>query len=176
MFKNLTEHRKRGTLSLDDLVLNGDYKVLMFWGRSDGSNLAPNFNINMINDRAMLIKSIKLVPYAFTDSTDVFFDETNTVHYTVPAGGRLINLIDEYSTGSRINLVINGTQQPIFPTYLAVLGYPLDFFIDNIYYLYSEKINQFSISVNGVIIDDLDPLNVHTEAPNLKVFVECYLL
>lgn len=176
MFKNLAQHRKDGTLRLDDLVLNGDYKCLMFFGRSDGSNMIPNFNVDMIRDRAMLIKSVRLIPYAFTDSTDVFFDETNTIHYTVPAGGRLINLIDEYSTSTRINIIINGMQQPILPTYIGNVGYPLDFFVDNIYYLYPEKIFEMDVNANGVIIDDLDPLNVHTEAPNLKFLIECYLL
>ena len=92
---------------LEDIILNGAYTVLVFHDRSDGANLTPNFNINVILGSKILIKSFKIVPYAFSE-VDILWNDTVADHYTVPPGARLFNVIDEYSTTCRINFIING--------------------------------------------------------------------
>lgn len=157
---------------LESIILNSKYQILVFQGRSDGANLQPNFNINIIRGMRVLIKSIRLIPYAFSES-DVFFDNTNTVHFTVPAGGRLINVVDEFSTTARIDLFVNGGLLPIFPTYIGNIGYPLDLYVDNIYFYYKAKVETINMSVTGNVMIDLNTGAV--EAPNLKVLIECYI-
>jgi len=158
--------------SLDSIILNSQYTCLVFWGRSDGSQLVQNFNQLIIRGKRILIKSIRILPYAFADS-DVFYNATTGDHYTVPGGGRLINVVDDMTTSARIEFFINEFLMNFFPTYIGTQGYPLDLFLDNIYYNFKEKVESLRISVDGNVYTDLS--GVAQNNPWIKLLVECYL-
>ena len=158
--------------SIEDIILNSDYKVLSWFGESDGTTLNQNFDNAIIKDKKMLIKSFKIVPYAQAES-DLFFNRTAGDHFTVPGLGRLTNVFD-ITTGTEIRIIINGANIGMFPIDPAQdQFYPLDLFIDNVYYHYRNFIDTMNIQVDGEIFIDLDVGT--TGVPFIKVIIECYL-
>lgn len=167
----LIEQIKRGLVTLDQVIMRSDYRVLSYANVADGVNLLPDFAIDVIQGKYMMIKSFKIIPYA-NGKSDVFFNDTTSEHFTVPDKARLINVIDSASVPCIINLQVNGSPLQIFPSGAAT-SYPIDLFIDNIYYTYKEKISSLDVSVLGSVINDLDTGGVVN--PDIRVLLEVYL-
>jgi len=167
--KQVNELQKKSTL--EDIILNGQYVVLAWQGEANGANLTQMFLNSIIVDKKLLIKSFRIIPYALVES-DVFFNRTSVEHFTVPVDARLINVIDLFTDAARINVNINGGGAPIFPT-ISNAAFPLDLFVDNIYYHCKTPITKIEVQITGQILINLDVAT--PDAPNVKVIMECYL-
>lgn len=159
--------------SIDKIILNSQYRVLAFDGDADGTILNPNFPLNVIQNKKILFKSIKLIPYANNNlSFDVFFNATTGEQFQVPPDARLINVIDSFTTGTAINIIVNAQPLQIF-TSTNTLSYSADLFKDNIYYLYRASLQTLDVSVDTEVFQDLSAPAV--AVPQIKVEIECYL-
>lgn len=169
-------------LTLLDLPLKSQYRALLFYGLADGSNLNKAFDVNDLRKRFIVIKSFKIVPYTVSTYIDFFTTDsgaTETWSETIPANSRVNRVFDNYNNGAEIKLIINGMPLNLFTSVgqsigVTVKGYPGDLFVDNLFYLYPEKLVDFDISVDLKLFDDIDAAT--TVNPNLKVVVECYLI
>ena len=166
------EQIKKVFSPLENIVLNSQYVVLPFFDRADGNNLSLGFALNLIQNKRMLIKSVRLIPYAFAEM-DVLYNDTAGDHFTIPALARIPeSVIDTLTTSTRIEIEINGTTQNLFPS-LGNQAYNMDLFVDNIYYNYKAPINNLNVRVTGEVFTDLDAGTV--DNPSIKVLIECYL-
>lgn len=155
---------------LENIIINSQYKILAFSGRADGTTLGRNFLLNSVVNKRMLIKSVKLIPYAFIQ-TDVLWNATSGDQFAVPGLAKIPTVIDTFTTSSRISLIINGTRQNIFASNIGG-AYTLDLFVDNIYFNYKARIETIDFQVTGDIFTDL-PAGT-TGNPLIKVLIECY--
>ena len=161
-------------IDLFSLPLISQYRALLWYGDADGTTLTPNFDTGSIQDRTLVIKSVRLFPYAATAIIDFYVnDGTVSNSETLPIGARLTRVIDNFNLGARIDFKINGTPVGLFPSD-ADGGYPIDLFVDNIYFHYSEKVQTFEVAITGDVLDDIEANT--TQTPSIKVLVECYIL
>lgn len=165
------------SLTILSLPLISQYRVLTWYGNADGVNLfLPAFDINSIIGRYIIIKSIEFVSYYVNNSVDINFSDGTTE--TIQAGVRVNRMFDTWSNfalGAHLfRMTINGNLIPFQIT--AEQGVPPpDFKIDNIYYKYPQKLESMNILYGTEIMES----NVGAGTPvhpNVKIFVECYLL
>ncbi len=169
------KEEKLSFTSLLELPLKSHYRVITFFGAADGAILNQGFDIAALQQRTLVIKSVKLIPYNATIGTIVDFFVTDGVtnnEEILPVESRLPRVIDNFTSGTVIDFLINGVPIGIFPS-AGVGGYPIDLHVDNIYYWFKERVETFDISITGFIS------HARTGAlitPNMKVVVEIYLL
>jgi len=166
----------REALEFIALPLKTQYKVLTWYGNADGvNNLTPAFDLNVILNKKIIIKSIECIPYYVNDSEDVEFSDGTTE--TIPAGARVNRVFDMYSNlalGAHLfRMIINGSIVPFSLNDERGVP-PPDFKFDNIYYRYPEKIQNIDILYGTEILEDLTTPGTPIH-PNVKIFIECYL-
>ena len=172
-------------LNLLTLPLKSIYKTIVFTGTADGTPLTLAGNILDLQNKVFVLKSFRIYPYApDNDDTGVvdFYltDGVSTNKETIFDNGRLTRGIDLFGGGFSIDFRINGQQIGIFSANQAAGAYPLDLWLDNIFYKYgNEKLQEISLSIQGLIVLDIS-VTPYT-APNLinpdvKVVIECYLI
>jgi len=177
---------KKFDLAIDLLTLPliSRFKYLQFNGLADGTLLVPNFNVGDLVGRYFILKGVRIVPEyppAAAIYQDFYVTDGITVNQElIPGNTRINRIFDESAIGTTLNLLFNGSSSDIFPQYAAIVpplvggNVPLDLDVDNIFYKYPEKIETLNVSVLSSIFQTL---NVPaTLAPNVKVFVQCYLL
>jgi len=160
------------SLELINLPLISQYKVLAWQGVSDGSPLAPQFDVNILDGRLITIKSFRIIPYynaGLAAKVDIAFSDGTTE--TIPASSRINRLFDVGTLGTGITFQLNGSNI-IFDSLIA-LPLPLDIWIDNIYYKYPQRISNINLAVNAQIVANL--ATGAQETSTIKVIVECYL-
>lgn len=162
------------SLNLFNLPLKSTYKCLVFFGRADGTDLTPGFNINVVLNRTIVIKSIKIVPYYFGVGVDISLDDgAGTVINEATYNNQRINrLFDDFVAGTRVVFQINGSTIDFFPS--PGNFYPLDLYLDNILYLFPAKVETMNFQVASNVINDLTTGALVN--PNVKVLIECYLI
>jgi hypothetical protein len=156
-------------LEIFSIPLKSQYRVFTFNGRADGTALSINFNLADYQNRYIVIKSIRFVPYSFGNTVDILFSDGTSE--TIPTNTRLTRVIDDFVVGTTINFSINGNK--LFFLDGSTNGYPIDLFLDNIFYKVPERLQSIEISVNSRIDNDLLGALI---APNIKVVFECYVL
>lgn len=157
-------------LDLLSLPFKSSYRVLSWTGASDGNSLTPNFNVDDLIGKIMIIKSFKIIPYYQNPSVDMYVsDGVTDFEETIPADSRIDRVFDDYTNGSTIVMTINGGQVNLFN---AV--FPLDVDLQNIYFKYPEKIQSLSLSVLGMIIENIN--TGATNNANIKVNMEVYIV
>ena len=164
------------SLTVNELPLKADYRVLLWYGRTDGSEFKLGFRIGDIQDKRVILKSFKVYPYYYVDAEDFFVDDGVVQNAEViPANARINRLFDEYANESaRFRVIINGNPTAIFNNLNNASGYPLDLQLDNIFHLFPETIQTWDVLVNAQIFDDLQAQT--TETCNVKVVCEVYLI
>jgi len=163
-------------LDLMRLPLISQYRVLVFFGTADGSVFSQGFNINDLIGRTIVIKAVRLIPYARVNTDDFFVNDgavSNTE--TLPARARLTRVVDDFTSSTIIDFLINGVPIGIFPT-SADGGYPADLHVDNIYFWYREKVQTFNVAVTSNVYIDLEAGTLGTGGTFMKVLVEVYIL
>jgi hypothetical protein len=172
--KKQTENINKA-MELFSLPLNSRYYCLSFTGLTDGINeLVPQFDINQIVGKMVTIKSFKIVPYyppGLLMARDINFSDGTTEDLDGVQGLRVNRLFDDVLSGTGIQFMINGS--PVLFNAINNLAYPLDLFVDNIYYQYPAKIETMTITINSRMMVDL--LNLTMATASVKVLVECYI-
>lgn len=160
---------------LDEIIINSEFKVLGFGGEADGATpLVQGFDPNIISNKSVLIKGIQIVPYMDAAAVDFIFSDGTTE--TIPAGLRINRLFDAFSDAGGVvvhtmRFLLNGSSV-IFSTPNFRGCPPPDFQIDNIYYLFKEKLQTMEFIYGAENSSDLAGLSVPVF---VKVYVECYL-
>lgn len=168
----------KSKLFLEDIILNSTFKLLSFYGSADGTNLTRGFPIDWVRNHNILIKGIQFVPYYSGDAIDIQFSGGETE--TVPTSFRINRVFDASSGGGiflgahSVNLLINGAPEilSIAPTYDPACV-PPDFEINNIYSLH-KNIQDIDVNMTQEVLEDFTAPGT-TQAPNIKVFIECYV-
>lgn len=168
-----TELKK--SFELLNLPLISQYKVLAWAGTANGALLAPQFDINILLNRIITIKSFRIVPYyppGIAVMTDVFLNDgvTQTVE-VIPNSMRINRIFDDNTQGTGITFRIN--QNPVLFDTLVALPLPLDLWLDNVYYKHPTPVSTLDVAVQSVITTNLQTLA--TANPAIKVYAECYL-
>ena len=160
-------------ITLFNLPLKSQFKVLVFTGRADGADLTPRFNIADIESRTIVVKSIKIVPYYFGIGVDISLDDGagTVINEATFANQRINRLFDDFVAGTTIRFQINGSTIDFFPGNLC---FPLDLWIDNIMFKFPAKIQTLNFQVLSSVINDLTTGALVN--PNVKVMIECYLI
>lgn len=172
---------KRKT-SLEDIILNSEYKILAFQGNANGTALNHCFDDSIFKNKRMLIKGLQFFPYYVNDSIDISLsDGVTTTQETIPAGGRMNRVLDiftNFSLGAHFcSFVING-QANILNTITTGVSepgaIPPDFSVDNIFYLVKSIVTSIDIILNTEVFETLiTPGTAMT--PNIKAYLECYV-
>lgn len=163
--------------NIEELPLKATYKVLMFYGQADGTLLTQNFLPADIENRVPIIKSIQIVPYYDNNPrADIELNDGGANYWTefLPALSRMDRIIDTWATGTRIVMEINGSNVPIFTYDPTLIGFPIDLHLDNIFYKYPAKIQDWNCRVTAECWDLHNPQALFT--PLVKVIIECYLI
>jgi len=165
--------------SLNELPLKSKFKALLFYGTADGTFLSKAFDEDDLKKRIIVIKSFRIIPYADTAFVDLYVnDGATTSKETIPAKSRINRIFDFYNLGARINFLLNGAPLTFFQSVdsagVAVDGYPVDLWIDNIYYKYPAKVSAIDLAITAKVFDDIEAGT--TVNPLVKVIVECYLI
>lgn len=165
----------KGGLSLLNLPLISQYRVLLFTGLADGTDLSLGFNLENVAGRTIVIKSFKIYPYYNGNGVDLSLnDGAGTVYNELVYNlSRINRIFDDFVSSGTFRFIINGVSIPIF-LQEGLPGYPIDLQLDNIFYLYPEKIETLSMQIVGNTIQDLTTGAL--VRPNVKVVVECYLI
>jgi hypothetical protein len=161
-------------LKLLALPLISEYRCLAFSGPADGTVLTPSFDITLFNNRYIIIKRFAIYNYYPESGVDIFMSD-GTVE-AIGGNYRINRLFDAFANSTSVRMSINGNVLPIFTTagVIAQGQYPADLDVDNIFYKYPEKIQQFGIQVWTTLVDDLQA--VSEVNPSIKVVLECYLI
>lgn len=162
-------------ISINDLQRKADYRVITWYGLADGANLNLGFNIGDFQNRYVVLKSFKIIPYTQIATQDFYVnDGVVTNSELIPMLTRINRLFDTYENSTAIEMILNGAPVKIFSNVAPLTRYPLDLDIDNVFCLLNAKIQTWNLAITGVICDDLE--NNTTNNPYLKVVVECYIL
>jgi hypothetical protein len=158
--------------SIESIVLNSKYVVLTFVGFTTGVvNLQHFFLDDVILNRRLLIKSVKLIPFALADAVDELYNLTTGDHFVINENARITKCVDAFTSTGHIQLFINGVDVNLFPS-VAAGGQVLDLFVDNIYYNYKAPIASIDMNILGSIVS-----NFETQAEDtvkIKVLIEAY--
>lgn len=166
-------------LDLFSIPLISQYRCLVFDGLADGSNMTPRFDTQTLNNKIMVIKSIRLIPYASNDIVDFYVSDGGALTFkeTIPINIRLNNILDQFNERTGIRILINDVPVPFLTTVqTAATGfYPADLWLDNIFYKYEFPVNNMTVSVFSTVVDD--PSNPAASViVNMVVLIECYLI
>lgn len=165
-----------------NIFSTNEYRCLNFVGNTGGNSLSPDFDINELKQKYLTIKSIKVVPFSpalydsvvrvESDTSD--FTGTKTYHLAA-ANHRLSNdnLFERHSDGLKINFRINDIPLNMFAS--ANNGFNIDFFVDNIFSCYPEKVQSIDIKLNAKYYMNYSDLASSEEPYQVKLIVECYL-
>lgn len=183
--KKVDEIEKRIDKALDlfTLPLISQYRLYQFSGRADGSILTANFTPVDILGKTIVIKGIKIVPYYEDASIDFYVTDGVTQNAeTIAANCRINRVFDVYDVGCILNVFINGSRVPLFPSPAVIFApagdgnVPLDLDIDNIYYKHDAKLTSFNISLTAQIFESIISTAPVADNPLVKIFVQCYLI
>lgn len=159
--------------SIEKIILNSQYHCLTFSGLATNINsvMTARYDPEILRNKNLLIKSFKTFAYANDPTIDIEFSD-GTIE-TLPNNHRINRPLDLYSNSLQLRVFINGALTNLFSE--DVLGgtyfYPMDLNIDNIYYLYKDKVNDVAINANCHI--DID-FNGGDAECLLVVMMECY--
>lgn len=162
-------------LNLLTLPLVSQYRVYVFAGTTNLSTLDLMFDLNEVRGRYIVIKSIKIDYYRDPGGSAIadiaFSDGTNEDLATSVRINRVFDLSD---TSMDIKMKINGTDCGIFGNNVSNVSYPADLFLDNIYFKYNSKVQDWSFRVNGGLATAPDDNTLCVVFA--KVTIECYLI
>jgi hypothetical protein len=165
-FKDLKD-----SLDIISLPFKSQYQILTWMGLFDGALLTPLFDVNILIGRTIIIKSIRFVPYADGNFIDISLNDGVTIaNETIPDLARLERIFDVYDQGNTFRFIINGVNCLTSDDNRVTS----DFFVDNIFYKYPNKIQTIEVSMQALVVDDLAAQTF--DNPNGKCFVECYLI
>jgi len=157
------------SLEIFSLPLVSQYKVITFSGVASGIDLTPgNANTNAeMAGKILIIKSIRLIPYYAHDGLDF-----NIGGNTEPVWNntRIERIFDFITVGTDIRVFLNEVPLSMFQEN----DYPLDLFVDNIFYKYPYPFINMRVQVNGRTVEDITTGAAAT--PNVRVVIECYLI
>lgn len=160
--------------TIEKLILNSQFKVLCFTGTSNGANLTLRNSITEIQNRIVIFKSFKIIPYYSAAGIDISLsDGVTTTNEATINGTRINRLFDLFTTGTTIVLEVNGGIAPVF-TVPGAEAYPLDLFIDNMFWKIPSVLRSINVRVTGTCVQDL--VTGASATPNIKVVIECYLI
>lgn len=166
-------------LEIFSLPMKSEYRIFCFFGDTTGlANLTPAFDINQILNRYLIIKSFKLDYYVDGDQIDqiALFDGATANRETSGQLTRINRVFDIYDQSMLIDMRINGVPIAMFNA-VAGFSYPADLFVDNIYYKYPEKINQWTLGVAGSLMDTPSvDVGQNAVTVSVKATIECYIL
>ena len=169
-------------LDIFSLPLISQYRFYQFSGRADNSLLTPNFNLADIQNRILVIKGIKIVPYYEDASIDLTLSDGVTVNNeTIPANCRINRIFDVYDYGCQLTVIINGGAVPLFPQEVVIVppfadgNVPIDLDLDNIFYKFPERITNFQMRLDAQIFESIVGGGA-VDNPLVKIFVQCYLI
>lgn len=172
---------KKNEIDLFTLPFKSQFKYLQFNGLADGTPLVPNFDPASIVGRDLILKAVRIVAYNDSPQVDLFLtDGVTTNSETIPANARINRLFDSFGDGTELLININGSIIPVFQNFTPFVpplvggNVPLDLDIDNIFYQYGAKIVSLNVSVNTLIFNDI--ITPTQDIPNVKVFLQCYLI
>ena len=166
-------------LSIFSVALQNQYRLLSFEGLADGTNMTPQFDIQELRGKELIIKSIRLIPYApggggivdisLTDGVSTFIE-------TLGGNIRLDRITDLFNEGTSIRILINGTPCPIFSQNFsnATGQYIPDLWEDNIFYRYPAKLEQISCAIFSTVTNNLVTPGASVVL-NMRVLIGCYL-
>lgn len=170
-----------------------NYRVLQFVGGSDGTPLTPDFDMSALYGRILTVKSIKLIPYAPSESTAVLYQVdtlpvgSDTIANILGLGNKWVSwapeeanlsgfsIYDNHTLGISIfDLKINGTPIGIFTQ--ALMYYPvanMDFDNINAYYPVPIQDPGIEVAITGAIINEKSQGTSSTFL--IKLLIEVYL-
>jgi hypothetical protein len=164
-------------LDLLSLPLISQYRVLSFTGVSNGI-LVNNFDPAVVFGKYIVIKSLKVYPYANGNVVDIFLDDGagNVFKETQIVNSRLNRIFDVSVGGLDLQLFFNGSNISFSQRFgTLVEPYPLDLNLDNIFYRFPEKIQTIQMIANALIYTDMQA-GAGTAACQLKILMEIYVL
>lgn len=165
-------------IDLLNLPFKSHYKVYTFAGETVGA-LDALFNMQDLVGRYIVIKSMRLDYYVADDQVDqiALFDGVVANRETSDSFCRINRVFDIYDDSMLIDMQINGSPVGIFGNNAVGVSYPADLFLDNIYYKFPEKIQTWTMSVNGNLFDTPSTDVGHTAVTvHVKATFECYLI
>jgi hypothetical protein len=173
----------KAAFDLFTLPLISQFRFFQFSGRADNSILTPNFAINDILGKTLVIKGIKIVPYYEANSIDFYTNDGVTISSeTIPANCRVNRAFDVYDFGCQLTLELNGSRVQMFPNEVVIAppagdgNVPIDLDIDNIFFKYDAKLTSFNIRLDAQIFSSIVSTAQVIDQPLVKIFVQCYLI
>lgn len=169
----------KSVFDLFALPMQSQFRVLQFDGFATGVPLTPNFNINEIRGRTIVIKGIKVQPF-YSDAVNVdisLTDGVTTNNETIPVNYSIERVFEFYGGATWLNILINGQTIPIFQPFDGVTNNgnaSLTTDLDNIFYKYPAKLETLDCNCIGVVYSNID-LGLSSN-PLVKVFIQCYLI
>jgi len=157
--------------SIDKIVLNSRYYCLSFSGFTTGvTDFTNNFDISLLRNHKLLIKSIKLIPFA-SATTDEFYNATSGDQFQVLENMKLNRPIDYFTSAGKISIKINSVDVPLFPNTTSNFQV-LDLFVDNIYYNHKTPVQNIKVNIDGDMVDDIPADS--SNYVKMKVLMEVY--
>ena len=169
--------RELRKLTLSQLPLISQYRALVFYGAADGvADLTKGFDFNELKKKYLVLKSIRLVPYTevagYIDFATENSGATETWKETIPNNTQINRIFGKYSESCNVIMRFNGMPKCFGQT--PGEGYfPVDLQLDNIYYLFPERLVTWDLNV---IMNVEKDLLGNTNNPNCQVLIECYLI
>lgn len=163
-------------LTLQELLMKSQYRCLVFTGVADGVvDLTPSFNISDLQDRYLIIKSVRLVPYTDVAYIDFVVDEAGVSWTeTIPIDTQVNRIFGSFGDSAHIVMRLNGVPNKMFSQSTTENDFPADLHVDNIFYLFPEKLLDWTFNVTINLIQNLE--TAAESNPNVQVVVECYLI
>lgn len=159
---------------LENIILNSQYHCLAYAGQAGQvvpANIPASFNQQILAGKKVLIKSIKLIPYASENTIDISLSDGTTE--TVPPNMRLQRTMERFSAAVDIRLIINGGLIDVFSIDAGGNNwFPLDLSVDNIYYNYKAPVNTIEFQVAA--LNFVDWVATGAAGLNVVVLLECY--
>jgi len=159
---------------LENIILNSQYHCLAYAGQAGQvvpRNIPASFNQEILANKNVLIKSIKLIPYAWENTIDLSLSDGTTE--TVPPNMRLQRTMERFSAAVDIRLIINGGFVNVFSIDAGGNNwFPLDLSVDNIYYNYKSKVQTIGFEVAA--LNFVNWANTGADGLNVVVLLECY--
>jgi len=167
-------------LSIFSVALQKTYKLLSFEGLADGTAMTPQFDLEEIRGKTLIIKSIRLIPYANGAGaiTDISMNDGGATTWSEALGDnvRLDRITDLFNEGTAIRLLLNGAPCSVFSQVFtnATGQYIPDLWEDNIFYKFPAKLQTISMAIFSTVADDLVTPGASVPV-NMRVLLGCYL-